>query len=105
MPSNIFHCTNFRSSDENKYNSKEDTLYHVDVTQMYQELIMNEDGQFRCTVCGKTMGHKANMERHVETHMTGLSYDCKHCGETFRSRNILKLHYQKHKRSLGRESS
>ena len=78
---------------------------NVDVTQMYQELIMNEDGQFRCTVCGKTMGHKANMERHVETHMTGLSYDCKHCGETFRSRNILKLHYQKHKRSIGRESS
>ena len=70
---------------------------NMDVNQMYQELIVKEGGNLRCTVCGKTMGHKANMERHVEIHMTGLCYDCKYCGETFRSRMILKHHVSKHK--------
>ena len=65
---------------------------NTDVNLMYQELIAKEGGNYRCTVCEKSMGHKANMERHVETHMTGLSYDCKLCGETFRSRNTLKHH-------------
>ena len=70
---------------------------NMDVNQMYQELIVKEGGNLRCTVCGKTMGHKANMERHVEIHITGLCYDCKYCGETFRSRMILKHHVSKHK--------
>ena len=70
---------------------------NMDVNQMYQELIVKEDGNLRCTVCGKTMANKANMERHVEIHMTGLCYDCKYCGETFRSRMILKHHVSKHK--------
>ena len=45
---------------------------NVDVNQMYQELIVKEEGNFRCTVCGRTMGHKASMERHVETHMNNV---------------------------------
>ena len=65
---------------------------NVDVNQMYQELIVKEHGIYMCKVCEKSMGHKANMERHVETHMTGLSYECKHCGETFRSRHSLAYH-------------
>ena len=65
---------------------------NMDIKQLYQELILREDGSFKCTVCFKTMGHKASMERHVEMHVTGLSYDCKHCGETFRSRVTLKHH-------------
>ena len=65
---------------------------NTDVNQMYQELIVKDGGHFRCTVCDKSMGHKGSMTRHVETHMTGLSYDCKHCGEKFRSRNTLKHH-------------
>ena len=65
---------------------------NTDVNKMYQELIVKEHGVYMCKVCEKSMGHKANMERHVETHMTGLSYDCKHCGETFRSRKILNNH-------------
>ena len=70
---------------------------NADVNQMYQELIVKEGGQFRCTVCEKSMGHMGSMTRHVETHMTGLSFDCKHCGETFRSRHILKHHINIHK--------
>ena len=68
---------------------------NTDINQMYQELIVKEHGIYMCKVCEKSMGHKANMERHVETHMTGLSYECKHCGETFRSRHVLKHHNNK----------
>ena len=63
-----------------------------DIKQLYQDLIFGKEGNFKCTVCEKTMGHKGSMERHVETHMTGLSYDCKHCGEKIRSREALKNH-------------
>ena len=70
---------------------------NTDVNQMYQELIVKEGGNYRCTVCEKSMGHKANMERHVETHMTGLSYDCKTCGKTFRSKHSLFYHNSIHK--------
>ena len=68
---------------------------NVDVKQLYQELIVKEDGTFRCSICGRTMAHKANMERHVETHMTGLTYECKHCFNIFRSRESLKNHNKK----------
>ena len=67
---------------------------NMDVTQLYQEFIAKEDGKFKCTVCEKTMGHKGSMTRHVEMHMSGLSYECKNCGETFRSRVILMHHIQ-----------
>ena len=67
---------------------------NIDVKQLYQELILKENGNYKCTVCEKSMGHKASMERHVEIHMTGLSYECKNCGETFRSRVTLKWHSQ-----------
>ena len=69
----------------------------IDIQQVYRKLILKEDGHFKCTVCEKTMGHKASMERHVEIHVTGLSYNCKHCGETLRTRDALKNHIRKHK--------
>ena len=65
---------------------------NMDIKQLYQELILVKGGNFKCSVCEKIMGHKGSMERHVETHMTGLSYDCKHCGVTLRSRMTLKHH-------------
>ena len=70
-----------------------------DIKQLYQDLIFVKEGNFKCTVCEKTMGHKGSMERHVETHMTGLSYDCKHCGEKIRSREALKNHLRNNPQS------
>ena len=67
------------------------------VKQLYQELIEKEEGtwKWKCTICKRAMGHKANMERHVEIHMTGLTYECKHCYNIFRSRESLKNHNKK----------
>ena len=63
-----------------------------EVEEKFQELIVVCDKIFRCTVCEKTMTHRGSMKRHLETHLTGLSYDCNLCGKTFRSSNILANH-------------
>jgi len=70
-----------------------------EVDSKFQELVVQEeDKNYRCTVCEKRMSHKTNMKKHLETHMTGLSYDCQHCGKTFRSSNLLNVHKSsKHK--------
>ena len=57
--------------------------------EKFNELVVKENGLYQCTVCQKTFGHKTKMRLHVETHMSGLSYDCHLCGQQFRSRNSL----------------
>ena len=41
----------------------------------FKELILKEDKLYRCTVCNKTMPHRSNMKKHLETHLSGLSYE------------------------------
>ena len=69
-----------------------------EVTEKINEnLIENGDGTLSCGVCGK-MGDADNkrqkyiMQRHLETHLEGLSYPCQACGKTFRSKNSLNCH-------------
>ena len=50
------------------------------------------DGTFSCSVCGKTSSRKQDTQRHIETHIDGLSYECQVCGKTFRSKNSLNTH-------------
>ena len=52
----------------------------------------NEGKAFECLGCGKLMNNQANMMRHVETHIEGLSYNCQVCGKVFRSNNSLSSH-------------
>ena len=53
-----------------------------------------EDGNLRCTLCGKVTGKiSTNFRNHVERyHMEGLSFDCPSCDKTFRSRGSLSMH-------------
>ena len=63
------------------------------VESKFEELITREDdNHYRCTVCEKKIGHKNDMRKHLETHLTGLSYDCQYCGKSFRLRNALHKH-------------
>ena len=47
-----------------------------------------------CTVCGKTDNNNRayNIKKHIESHIDGLAHPCGHCGNTFRSRNLLQNH-------------
>ena len=54
-------------------------------------------GFWKCTVCGKMDKKTTNIKEHVEIHVEGLTFPCKYCEKSFRSRNFLRNHnYQKH---------
>ena len=55
-------------------------------------LFESENGLFKCKVCGKTNSKKQNMQKHVEIHIEGLSFDCDLCNKTLRSRESLCNH-------------
>ena len=63
-----------------------------EVDTKFDEIVVQEGKIFICTVCNKSMTHKVSMKRHIETHMTGLSYECDRCGKKFRSSNALNAH-------------
>ena len=63
-----------------------------EVNSKFEEMVVKEEGIFRCTHCNRTMTHRGSMKRHVETHLSGLSYDCQNCGKTFRSSRFLEYH-------------
>ena len=63
-----------------------------EVENKFLELIVKENDTYRCTVCEKTQSHKTKMRLHLESHLTGLSYDCPTCGKNFRFKNSLNRH-------------
>ena len=75
------------------------------ISRINQYMEECSDGSFKCAVCGKISTksihrgvQKQNMEKHIETHLEGLTYTCPICDKTFRSRNCLAAHKtQQHK--------
>ena len=63
-----------------------------EVNTKFEEMVVREDGMYRCNHCNRTMTHRGSMKRHVETHLSGLSYDCKNCSKSFRSSRALNFH-------------
>merc|ERR1712126_51393 len=61
------------------------------------------DGSFQCSLCGKTSAvnmrksvQKRIIQRHIESHMSGLIYTCPVCQKTFRSSHSLTVHKNKY---------
>ena len=75
---------------------------NIDLNQKMTELIEWDGETWSCTVCDKkatstSMG-KANLKRHTQTHMQGVTYPCIPCGKEFRTKNCVQVHsYKKHK--------
>ena len=74
----------------------DENLINEQVLQYMEEC---SDGRFKCTVCGKMSNEKAkksvqkaDMKKHMQTHMDGLTYTCSLCQKTFRSKNALSAH-------------
>ena len=63
------------------------------------DMLVFIDGIWKCVVCNKKSNGKRkwDMIAHVETHMEGLSYQCKFCPTIARSRGARNSHvYRKH---------
>jgi hypothetical protein len=58
------------------------------------------DKEYKCSVCGKVMhGSIQNINRHVETHLNGVSHPCNQCDKVARSSNGLHVHVSKYHRT------
>lgn len=60
--------------------------------EVFDEFIMKDGELWVCRQCGKTAKTKASIGLHAETHIEGISFDCKLCDKVFRSRNTLANH-------------
>ena len=49
----------------------------------------------RCIPCGKISKYTSHAREHAETHIEGLSFPCKYCDKTFRSRPNLRDHIRR----------
>ena len=56
----------------------------AEVRRKIKEILIKDDGFFKCTVCGKMSKDQRNMNKHAEIHIEGLSYECEFCNNTFR---------------------
>ena len=92
-----FQRSNFGNERSLKVQTKTFEASNSEVNIKFEELVILDDSKmFTCTICNKKMGHKNNMRKHIETHMTGLSYECEHCGQTFRLKNSFNKHRSKY---------
>ena len=82
---------------ESTFSQKETTVASIDSHNVrhasnYDEYITKCEVGWNCNFCGVTKTTKTNINLHVEVHIDGLSFPCKFCSMSFRSRNILNLH-------------
>ena len=70
--------------------------YDIQINQAFEDNVETcDDGSLSCKICGKVASgpsKKGNMKIHIETHLDGLSYDCKFCEKTFRSKDSIRQH-------------
>ncbi|XP_050708365.1 zinc finger protein 286A-like [Eriocheir sinensis] len=52
--------------------------------------------EFRCQLCGKTLGNKFSLKEHLRTHGKDRPHECKHCRKTFLRRRELRVHERGH---------
>jgi len=76
---NVGTITSIDSTDTNEIKAK------------VREYLERQDGKYSCKVCHKISSDISNMFRHIETHIDGLSYNCQHCGKTFRTNITLSI--------------
>ena len=63
------------------------------IEEKMRELYEKRDGVWRCLACDyTTTNNSSNIRRHVEKHISGLSYSCNLCEKEFRCKDSLYKH-------------
>ena len=65
------------------------------IESKFEELVVKENNSWKCTACGKISKKIFNIKRHIEIHLSGLSYECNVCGKDFKSSNYFNVHKYK----------
>ena len=74
-------------------------LNEGELKEKLNELItLDTFGKYTCNFCSKS-GLKHHMREHVEIHVDGLTFPCKFCDKTYRSRGSLRAHASREHRS------
>ena len=60
--------------------------------QEVEELLIKENGGWKCKECGKIATARSSLRLHAETHVSGLSFPCNHCSKSFNTRGRLGRH-------------
>ena len=72
--------------------AQQGTNVYEEAKRAVDQLIMKVGDSWVCKTCDKIAKTKQDISRHAEIHIEGLSFPCQICGDTFRSRNLLKMH-------------
>ena len=66
---------------------------HEEIDKQLVDLIeTSADGSFNCTMCEKKDKVRQRLIKHIETHLSGLSYQCSECDKSYSTRSSLANH-------------
>ena len=75
----------------------EDNIEHEELDNKIEEMIEKHGSIWKCKICGKTSTkQKQDIQRHVETHIEGMSHACHICNRTLPTRNSLRMHKKRY---------
>ena len=64
-----------------------------------EDLLVAENGGWKCKDCSRIFSLKGNLRQHAEIHVSGLTFPCNHCSERFTTRMRLATHKKGNHRS------
>ena len=90
FPSSITSPINDMSGNMNELDKKLETMMYKGENKIRRSNKMLP--AYVCKVCGKEE-KKSHLKSHIESnHLEGMSFQCKRCGKTSKTRNALKIH-------------
>ena len=76
-----------KNEGNNKVMNIEELDYNLEET-----FVKQLDGKYQCNPCGRISSYISHAKEHAEVHVDGLSFPCKFCDKSFRSRQTFRMH-------------
>merc|ERR1711936_531005 len=86
---------NLGSFKDTLNNSENADIGQITVDQQREGMMEKKNNIWQCKECGKIFKQRCHIKNHVETHLEGISEDCKLCGKSYKSLSVLKAHFWK----------